>query len=220
MSNGVNAPFGFTPTGHISCSTYNGKTATFFIQNAYAGNIFTNAPVLLTRLGVGTPAEGLYVAPHPGTAVAGPVLGMVSGIYYLTPQGLSSPGQLYWPSGTVLPANTVALAKVIIDPNVTYNVQSGNPAPAGTTNAQCVNYTSIGQNYQFQFGTPTQGNLSTGQSNAMLNIPNAAAGGDATYPFKCIGLAQTSGNQFGVPYNNALVTINNSYFRTGTPSQA
>lgn len=217
MSNGVNAPAGFLPTGHINGSTFNGQTATFYIQNGFAANIFTNAPVNLTRLNVGTPTEGLYVTPHPGTA--GPVLGVVAGIYYLTPQGLNSPGQLYWPAGTVIPAGTVAVAQVIVDPTVTYNVQSGNSAGVATP-ANSVNYTSIGQNYLFNFGNATQGNLQTGQSNAYLDIPNATAGGDATYPFKVIGLGPDAGNQFGVPYNNATVVINSSYFSPGTVSQA
>ena len=219
MSNGVNAPAGFLPTGHINGSTFNGQTATFYILNGYANNIFTNAPVQLTRLNAGTPTEGLYVTPHPGNNT--PVLGVVSGIYYLTPQGLNSPGQLYWPAGTVIPTGTVAVAQVIVDPTVTYDVQSGNPAPAATPVAQSVNYTSIGQNYGFQFpAAGPNGNLQTGQSNASLNIPGINVGGDASFPFKVIGLSPNAGNKFGVPYNNATVVINSSYFSPGTPSQA
>lgn len=212
MSYGENGPIGFSPTGKYSQSTSNGQTQTFYIQNGFAANIFKNMPVRLQRLNDPVTGDaGLYVAPHPGDNSV-PVLGVVSGIYYLTPQGLTAAGKQYWASGTNVAQNTYAVAQVIIDPAATYTVQV-----VGATKAMAVNFSSIGQNYGFTYPAGgSTGNIQTGISSAMLNIPDQTASVNAALPFKVIGLDLNPENKWGIPYNNAIVTVNNSIFSTGT----
>lgn len=193
MSYGINAPQGLVPVGHINGSSWNGQTQAFVLPAAYNANLFIGTPVMANPDGTGTVI--LWAAGNP-------VLGVVAGVRYQLPGDLESQSKAYWPANTVVATGTTAYVDVIIDQSVVYSIQLTGAGLAQTGIFSNALIENIGN-----------GNTSNGNATCSLGAPVA---GNAAYPCKVIGIDGVPGNQFGVPYNNALVVINNSVFSAGT----
>lgn len=191
MSYGVNAPIGFVPEMHLNGSTWNGQFTDYLIQDSYATSLFTGDPVVLA-LGYLTIAS-----------TSAPVLGIFVGCRYVSATGtyVFSP---YWPASTATQGSIGAVAQVVDDPTVLFNVQMYSGVSGGAVQA------NIGNNANFETGT---GSTVTGNSGYSLNTP---ATGNATYNFKIVRLVPVPGNVFGINYNNVFVKINNSPYQGGT----
>lgn len=197
MSYGNNAPQGFQPNYSSSSSTWNGQTSDYNILSTTAGSIFTGDPVTFDGLG------GIKIG-----VTGAAVLGVFQGVIYTSSTGEQT-YRPYWVGGTVLFPNSTAIASVIDDPAVEFNIQAGTSAapPAAGSIAQ----TNIGDNVNFLIGT---GSTSTGQSGAFLDMTTAGAG--TTLNCKIVRLTAIPGNVYALAFNNAIVTFNNHILKGGT----
>ena len=197
MSYGVNAPQGLQPYSDITGTPWNNQSTQYNIISGLATNIFTGDPVIFDGAG------GITVA----TAGSNPTLGVFVGCKYLLNGTYAfSP---YWPSGTVA-SNAVAF--VIDDPNVVFNIQAGG---AGTP---AVILSDFGNNVPFHAGA---GSTTSGQSGFYLDSANFA--GTSTLNLKVLAFTPVPGNPTPTvrngtqgSFNNALVIINNHVYKGGT----
>ncbi len=134
MSYGVNAPWGLRPMMKRGASTFD-MCSTYPIQSGQTGNIFTGD---LVAIGPTTGyIQALNVVSYNDGAIAGgkvttsivPV-GVFMGCTY-TAQTASNPTNPYqmspmWPSGATTATGGDALAYVIDDPTVLFNIQADN----------------------------------------------------------------------------------------------
>jgi hypothetical protein len=194
MSYGVNAAAGLVPSGTVSNSQFNGATFTFNVLPGYNTNIFKGDPV--------APLSTGYI----GIGVAGQTtLGVFQGCSYVDSMGvIQKPNG--WIANTTIQTNTVVSAYVIIDPNVTYDIQTNGIVGAAFAN----NFS----NANYAIGT---GIAATGMSTTTLDASTFNT--TSTLNLKVIGLTNNSLNQWSVggnfPYNNVQVIINNHFFRAG-----
>lgn len=207
MSYGQNQPWGLVPIKTITGAPWNGQTNPYLIQSGYALNIFRGDLVYLGDDGF---IHNLAEAVNYGTAQA---LGVFDGCSYVTTTAINpidpaSPGKMYWPASAVTLNNQVAIANIIDDPSVVFNIQSGAagvPFTAQGSNAS-VGYTLVNNN--------PQGNFSTGVSSVILNVATIAAG--ANLNLKILRFVNVDGNPSTpnetVPYNNVEVLIQNHSF--------
>lgn len=200
MANGVNSPFGLKPVITSSASAGNGGSGfVCTIASAYATTIVPGDPVTLSgTAGVNGPGIVRGVA-------AGPYFGVFGGVLQYTPavQSYFSQSQS-WVAGTVLAAGTECVCLVYTDLDIIYQVQVG-----GGTNQLVA--ADVGNNAQMVIA---DGSASTGTSACYLDQTTIA--NTATHPLKIVGLLNAPGNAFGVNYNIALVTMNQSVMRAGT----
>ncbi len=195
MSYGTNSPQGFVPNYSSTGATWNQSTAQYDLLSGYATSIFNGDPVVTLASG----GIGIGVA---GSAI----LGVFQGCIYQTSTGNQTYSP-YWVGGTVTFGANNAIAMVIDDPNVEFNIQAG--VSGGGSNA--ISQSTIGLNANFAVGT---GNAATGQSTTFLDLTSAAT--TATLNCKILRLAAIPGNVFGLSFNNAIVTINNHQLKGGT----
>lgn len=197
MSNGTAAPNGFRPSRHIDGMPWNGGFSPYLIASAYATSLFQGDPV--TMLSDGTI----------GIATAGaPMLGVFWGAKWTTAAGAVFPGGLggfgppMWTASTALLGSAPAVAMIIDDPTVQFQIEVSTSA--GMTR------TGLNQNYNFVAGT---GNSQTGQSAYALDLSAVAT---ALGNFKALRMAQSpTGNGFGVAYNVVEGIINNHLLKGG-----
>lgn len=172
------SPYGLKPVKRVDGMPYAGATDTFLINPAgTAANIFYGQVVALDTNGyvvlmTATGADGTTNAFPSGT------LGVFMGCEYVNAQGQVINSQFY-PSGTT----GVVTAKVVTDPNVTFQAQldgSGAQAVLGAnTFFAAAQSTSTGS---------TQYGVSTSALDATVQTAAAA--------FRIVGFASTPGDAF------------------------
>lgn len=189
--NGTNAPYGLKPVMTLTGAPWTESIRTYRIASAYATSIFTGDPV--SPLNNGTIGIGVAGATS---------LGIFNGCQYTAANGqlVNSP---YWPASTTVATGTTVKAYIICDPHVIYDIQTNNTTGLVLTN--------INNNCNFAIGT---GNTATGISASVLDL-STPPGTTSTLNLKILDLVAVPGNDFGVAYNSALVTINNSFFNAG-----
>jgi hypothetical protein len=132
-------------------------------------------------------------------ATAGPLLGVFVGCQYTDP----TTGKPTWKN--YYPANTNAsdiVAYVVDDPNASFVVQCSGTAAV----------TAVGRNAQI--GTGVSGNATTGVSGQQVGVP---ATGNATYPWKVVGVYAADGNDdVTSDYADLIVIPNNHLFKGST----
>jgi len=213
MSYGVNQSVGLVPYKSQTSSTWNGQTNTYPIQSGYANNIFKGDLIYIATDGYIHNLSDLGAGTYP-THVS---WGVFWGCSYQTnvatnPIDPASPGRSYWPANTATLNSLDATAFIIDDPNVVYNVQSNNPGLAFInrgTNA------SVAYTYVTGSTTSPTGNFNTGESSLVLD--SGTLGNGATKNLLILDFVPVAGNvpvagQGAIPYNNALVLIQNSSF--------
>ncbi len=216
MAYGQNGPWGLQATKTLTGAQWNGQTNPYLIASGYAQNIFKGDLVYLSTSGY---VKNLFdYNGNQTTAVYGvvPSLGVFNGCSFITPTSVNpidpaSPGRSYWPSGTNTLNAVPAIADIIDDPNVIYNVQSNlalTQAMMGL-NAQ-VDYTFTGTRGA---GAQVSGNTLTGQSTMFLN-QSVAPVNTATFNLRLIRFVAVPGNLSGVTYNNAEVLIQNHFYQS------
>lgn len=208
MSYGTNAPWGLRPRALLTGATFNNQTNQYQIASGYATSLFTGDPVQWANTGTVVVGTG-------GTAGAQTTsLGVFAGCEYtLNGVVVFSP---YWPSGTVPDNGANATAFIIDDPNVLFDIQVASTAGAG---APTIAQTNIGLNANYAVGgagNPAAGSTITGQSAYFLSFETLTPGTSATLNLKLVQLTPVPGNNSGVSYNNALVLINNHFYKGGT----
>lgn len=186
MTNTVNAPNGFQPVGSLAGGPFIMSTRTFTIASGYGTAIFVGEPVRINSDGNIVPV---------GTSDTSPILGIFQGCKYFVNGTQNTTPVGYWPAGQTYDTATGCVANVLCDPNVIYSVQY-----AGTPTLPMV-----GSNATY---TSESGNVFTG--NSTIALTGAPTTGNATYPFKIIGLDSNPINAFGTAYSNVLVLVNNN----------
>lgn len=228
MSYGVNAPWGLRPMMKQGASTFD-MTETYPIASGQTGNIFTGDLVYLDTSGY-VFAFSPNVNALNNTNLA---LGVFVGCNYTAPAS-ANPTNMFqmnpmWTSNTVTATGADAVAYVITDPTVMFNIQANNTgALVGSGAGSIIGSVSTIDN-------TIAGNASTGQSGMRLNadpagsITTIGAFGTATgvallanqYPLKVRGVVQVPNNVLttptttGIPYVNLIVSLNNTVYQTG-----
>lgn len=203
MSYGVNAPWGLRPVRLQSGALWNGQANQYNIASGYNTSLFQGDPVYAGTAG----NVGFIVIA--GAGVGNPITGVLDGVQYTNATG-TVVFAAYWPANTVTMNAAPALAAVVDDANVIYNVQVGN-------SGQGVQQVDLLNNADLIAGA---GNTASGQSGWMLD--QTTIGNGATKQVKILRLVPDPNNHLdpynGVafPYNNVEVVINNDYYKGGT----
>lgn len=225
MSNGINAPYGFSPYQYLGGAPWDGKVNTYFVLPGFSVSIFSGDPVAASA-GVEYAGTSGYIVPWDQTLASTiPILGIFVGCKYIPAgaAGANSPiSSPYWPASAQVAPNTPVVAMVVDDPYVIYKIQTDNSA-AG------VSILSNGLNSSIVF-TPGTGNTATGSSVVALSAANVAT--TSTLAAKIVGapvknlngypgFAQSSSagtlSNFGEgSFNDVLVMINNHTLKAGT----
>ncbi|HEY3526677.1 MAG TPA: hypothetical protein VGK47_10800 [Nitrososphaeraceae archaeon] len=224
--NNTNAPNGFVPYSYMDGSLWTGQLEEYPIASGYGTCLFEGDPVTLL-------ADGTI-----GIGVAGSgIIGIFQGVTYT-----SSTGEPiftnFWTASTATQGSQNALAKVVADPNVLFDVQVASSS-GGTVNPVAIAQTDINNNANFAVAAtsynptsapnavtyaanPGSGNTTTGISGYYLahNTLNTTA----TLSLKLIRLTPKVGNVFSsggtasgtINFNNVLVLINNHTLKGGT----
>lgn len=226
--NNTNAPNGLVPYSYLDGSLWTGQTEEYPIASGYATSLFQGDPVTLL-------ADGTI-----GIGVAGAaIIGVFQGVTYVNSSG--EPIFInFWTGGTVTQGAQNALAKVVADPNVLFDIQvstaTGTPGPV---NPVALAQTNFNNNANFsvtanQFNAtvapnavtyadnPGAGNTRTGISGYYLDYGSLNT--TATLNLKLIRLTPKVGNVLSsggtasgtINFNNALVLINNHILKGGT----
>lgn len=211
MSYGQNQPWGLQAIKTINGSTWNGQTNPYRIQSGYPNNIFKGDLVYIDNNGYLRNLGDLGNT-NLNTRQS---LGVFNGCSFQTsvatnPIDPASPGRSYWPAGTLTFNNIDAVADIIDDPSVVFNIQSDQ---AGVPfNAQGA---TAAVKYTYVSGVNPAGNTNTGASMVILDSSTI---GNNNYNLKIIRFVPVSGNvPVGnggnrVPYNNVEVIIQNHTF--------
>ena len=198
MSYGVNQPQGLQAVRSLSGSLFNSAIQTLSIANSSAAA--STAPALFNgdlvqRVNTGTIAIG---------AASTTGVGVFQSCFY-TDATNTIQKRPYWPGNTAIASNTIVTANVSVDPYTVYDVQTYGATGGGPLLA-----TNVFGSYNCDF---TQaGSTITGLSGVTLNLTTSNNAADNV---TVIGLTPNENNQFGIQYNNALVTINNHFLKAG-----
>lgn len=197
MSYGINAPQGLQPFRYLNGALWNGQQNAYRIDPTLARTFYTGDPVSLD-------ADGVL---QPGADSNLNTIGVFNGCRYIAAQGGNSNNPIDYASliGPVVlaPGQSYVTAFVIDDPNVLFNAQVN----VGLNGIQ---YSDVGQNVNYAAGA---GSSITGQSGYALDYAsiNAALARNLTI----YDITPVIGNVAAVPFNNALVLINNHRFKSG-----
>ncbi len=235
MSYGVNAPWGLRPMMKQGASTFD-MVETYPLassQSTYgsASSIFTGDLVALDVNGYVVPfvTSSNTATPLVPTNIA---LGVFVGCSYTVPTA-SNPTNPYqmnpvWTVNTATATGADAVAYVITDPTVMFNIQANNPVgtplPGSGPNSIIGNVTTIAASVAGS--NPYGGSFTTGQSgmmvsssaiyptnNAIANFFTAYATGatlvaqNNLFPLKIRGVVQVPGNTLSTGLANAGGTI-------------
>lgn len=188
----------FTPTGFAPLSLLPGATGTFgqgraTVSRLDAVPLFRGDP--LVRL-----STGYVTRATPGTTQ---IHGIFVGCEYISTSQGKTVFNNYWPGSD---AAQDVNANVIILPDTTFVVQTGNGGPA--------TFADVGSNINFAIGT---GNTFTQLSGAYADY--ATLGTAATLPFRILGIAPNNGENGTdptTPFNKIIVSFNNTDFTSQT----
>lgn len=211
MSYGQNQPQGLQATKTLGSATYNGATSPYLIASGYAQNIF-RGDLVIYNYTTGF-IESLVNVSTGAINTANARIGVFDGCSFQTtvatnPIDPASPGRMYWPANTVTLNNAPAIAMIIDDPMVIYDIQTN--ATPGLTQA------NMGFNFDVTWTLPSgapflvPGNTNSGYSAMVIN--QASASQAANLDLKAIRLTPVTGNVSGLGYNNAEVVIANHLY--------
>jgi hypothetical protein len=208
MSYGQNAPCGLQAIKSLISATYNGQTSPYLIASGYTNNIFKGDLVVLNANGYITNIYDVGSTTYQTT----PALGVFNGCSYINQAGQNpidpaSPGRMYWPANTATLNGVPAVADIIDDPNVIFNVQSNGSSSTGITQAMIGATAPVAITVS---GGIVQGNTTTGQSLVTLNQGTVGTGNNNN--LKILRLTGVTGNLDGLQYNNAEVLIQYHFF--------
>lgn len=208
MSYGQNQPWGLMAIKTTTGATWNGQTNPYLIQSGYPNNIFKGDLVYLG-------ADG-YIHNLSEQQAGGlgnyQALGVFNGCSFQTttatnPIDPASPGRAYWPAGITTFNQIDAVAQIIDDPNVIFNIQAdAGGVPFGGQG----NTTSVAYTYTAGSTTNPTGNINTGSSNMVLNTATIATA--AGLNLRILRFVAQPGNLPGIPFNNVEVLIQNHSF--------
>ncbi len=175
----TNLPRGLVPLRDAGSKAETGGVEQFAVAAADATALYIGDPVVKTG---DAAADGTATVTR--AAAAGPITGVVEG---------------FLPNGTTdmvghRAASTAAFVLVRTDPNTLFEIQANTALVAA----------NVGLNASMTVGT---GNAYSKRSAFTLDAATVAI--TATLPLKIVGLAQRTGNEFGVN-NKVVVKINNS----------
>lgn len=229
--NNQNGPVGFKPYCYQNGTLWTGGETEYPILSGYATSIFEGDPVTLL-------ADGTI-----GIAVAGSaVIGIFQGVTYINSVG-EPIFTNWWTGATTTQGSQNAMAKVVDDPNVLFDIQvSTDTGAPGPVNPVAVAQTDINRNANFAIAhatpntfnptvapnavsyaaNPASGNTSTGISGTFLNLGSIAD--TATLNCKIVRLTPVPGNVVSaggtasgtLNFNNVLVRLNNHILTGGT----
>lgn len=230
---GTNAPLGFIPQSSLVGATWNNQTRAYPIVSGYGTAIYKGDPVMRASTG------GIVIWGGAGQ----PCLGIFQGCFYYDQNGnyVSSP---YWPASTATLNTIDAQALITDDRNVVYTAQVSTNSTANPAVAFGLARDNLGCNIEAAVGIATNGFGAIVGPGGTYTPPNNPVSGSATngglsayylnlstmsntatVTFKIIGF-DTSVNPGQVAYvagpptvgvfNNALVTINNHIYGSGT----
>jgi hypothetical protein len=186
----TNAPNGFSPIGRLDGAAWTGKTTERKIAAAYGTKIYRGDPVEVLNTG--------YIARGAAGETGHLTAGIFMGCNYFSTSYGSWRWSWRWPA-----ADTAidAIACIIDDPNVLFEVQSSGTA---------ITLADIGQNADYALGT---GNDTSGQSGASLD--QGTLGVTTTLPFRITGLLPGVGNgsDHTASYNRVIVCWNDQFYR-------
>lgn len=180
MATNAPQPFGLQPVDTILSNNYSGQLATFLIKSGYAQNLFQGDPVVLA--GAADKANAytgyiisLYDIPAANRTTT-PILGIFQGCTYVQPSNFNGidpayNGRSYWAANTQTLNNVPAVAQIVLDPNVVYQVLCNSATPF-TQNL-------IGQCADIAFDATAvdnglvNGSVQSGQSKVGISLPVA-----------------------------------------------
>jgi hypothetical protein len=206
MAYGVNAPFGLQSRFTLTSSSLSGQQNEYAIASGYATGLYSGDPIAF--LGDGT----IGICPA-GT----PAIGVFGGVKFTDTLG-NYYTQSFWPASQATLGSQPAIAYIIDDPNVEFDIQvsnSQNVANPAITAAQ------IGKNANFAIGggggnivpaNPTSGSTRTGLSGYYLDF--STIGTDSTLSLKIVRFTPAIGNAASIPFNNVIVTLNDHVFKS------
>lgn len=206
MAYGQNMPWGLVAVKTTTGATWNGQTSPYLIKSGYTSNIFKGDLVYLAGDGY---IHNLFDLQQ-GQLITSQAIGVFNGCSFVTstatnPIDPASPGRPYWPAGTITLNAQDAIADIIDDPSVIYNIQSdiaGVPFNGVGNNATVV-YTPFNGSI-----TNPSGNFQTGQSSIVLS----GIGANLLSNLRILRFVNAPGNLPGIPYNNVEVLIQNHSF--------
>ena len=200
MSYGTNAPWGLQPARYFNGAAWNDQVTPYQIISGYASNLYRGDPA--------TASVAINGSTTIATAGDGNViLGVYWGFQWVDINGVTKFSET-WPTGTVTQGGLPAVAFIIDDPMVVFNVQT----LAGTTTVITANLLR-------------NASLIAGAGSAYSNLSGwgldqTTIGTGVTKQVKIIRFVPTTdGNNIsGLIFNNTEVVINNHYYKAGVAS--
>lgn len=238
MSYGQNLPNGLQATKTITGAPFTGQVNTYLIQSGYGNNIFRGDPVVIGGAAAGSDAtqQGYVISLYDYNASVahtsgvlykqGASLGVFDGCSFTTPTSVNpidpaSPGRSFWPAGTVTLGTMPAIANIIDDPNVVFNIQTNGVTGIKQSNMGCT--APVAFTFNATTGIVT-GNLATGESSVALDQANLNVSSASTpWNLKLLRFVGDPRNipatvAVNSPYNNVEVIINNHFYASRPPA--
>lgn len=207
----------------MGAATYNGQyttgkmTAANANTSPYANSIFKYDPIYWN-------ANGNIILAS-GGANPGPTLGTFEKCdYYSNTGGFEN--RNYWQGGQLTLNGSPVQVMYNSDPNIQYMIQVSTSANTAVENITLTS-AMVGNNANFNVGgswgppvnspyldNPATGNTVSGQSAYYLDL--STVGNGAELNLKIMGIAALPNNEYGTPFNIALVRINNNVLQGGT----
>lgn len=193
----VAAPYGMRPVNMIGGQSVSHGIRMMRIATAYASHIFYGDPVDLD-------AAGFITRQVEATDVVTSVGNMPIGVFLGCEYEVSSQGLLHrqmWTAGTITAPNKSIWGYVCDDPSMLFEMQSSG----------IINQSAIGLNAAFILGTatggtPTGGNLATGNSRVSITAAPAVT---ATMPIRIVDAVERPGSTLGDAFTDVVVRFNN-----------
>ena len=182
-------PYGLRAVNHLGGTPYAGSTRMYPIASATAINIYYGSVVNV--LGTGFLTANLTVGTAAAPFVAGTV-GVFVGCTYTDPGSNQVVFRQNWPTGTV---TADAVAYVIDDPAVIFQVQANGAVTAAALGSRC---SILAQ-------TTATGNLASGNSTTAVNSATLSIAQDA---FKIVDFVDSPTSTVGDAFTDLLVKFN------------
>ncbi len=211
MSYGSNLAAGLQPYRTITGAPWNNQTNTYLIASGYANNIGRGD--LVAVLATGYIVNLIDFNANQTAFTTSASVGVFMGCSYQTtastnPIDPASPARMYWPSAQTTLNSVPAVAFVVDDPSVTFNIQGDGVGGAAITQAAvgataAVAYTTTGS-----IGSGAQVTVNTNTGASLMSLSQASIGTGATQNLRILRLIPSPPNTSTV-YNNVEVLIQN-----------
>lgn len=197
----TSVPYGLKPVNLLGGQSFAGSTRLYKIPSAFAVNIFSGDPVLITSTGStrGTVARFNATSTAATVTASVTVVGVFVGCTYTDPTLGYTVFRQSWPAGTV---SADAQAYVVDDPDALFQVQADG-AMAQTT---------LGTNVALI--QTAVGNTATGNSGVGVQASSSAT--TSTLPIRVVDFVNAPGSAIGDAKTDLIVRINTHFHRTAT----